>query len=85
MFFKEDVSPELQSRPLYLEEKDNEEPAAEKYRIGPVVEKQYWFNEPVEGDRGPCKWLGLLASDNELTNRISQGLIWCLSFKPLAI
>ncbi len=61
LFFKEDVSPELQSRPLYLEEKDNEEPAAEKYRIGPVVEKQYWFNEPVEGDRGPCKWLGLLA------------------------
>ncbi|KAK0447228.1 kinase-like domain-containing protein [Armillaria borealis] len=59
LFFKEDVSPELQSRPLYLEEKDNEEPAAEKYRIGPVVEKQYWFNEPIEGDRGP--WLDMVS------------------------
>ncbi|KAG7445339.1 uncharacterized protein BT62DRAFT_933183 [Guyanagaster necrorhizus] len=33
LFFKEDVSPGLQSRPLYLNEKDNEEPAAERYRI----------------------------------------------------
>ncbi|PBK63880.1 hypothetical protein ARMSODRAFT_893717 [Armillaria solidipes] len=59
LFFKEDVSPELQSRPLYLTEKDNEEPAAEKYRIGPVVDRQYWFNGPVEGDRGP--WPDMLS------------------------
>ncbi|PBK86338.1 hypothetical protein ARMGADRAFT_534458 [Armillaria gallica] len=59
LFFKEDVNPELQSRSLYLEEKDNEEPAAEKYRIGPVVDRQYWFNGPVEGDRGP--WPDMLS------------------------
>ncbi|SJL17039.1 uncharacterized protein ARMOST_20580 [Armillaria ostoyae] len=53
LFFKEDVSLELQSRPLYAQEKDNEKPDAEKYRIGPVVNKQYWFDEPIEGDRGP--------------------------------
>ena len=45
-----------------MEEKDNGEPAAEKYRIRPVVEKQYWFNELIEGDRGPCKRLGSLTS-----------------------
>ncbi|PBK63885.1 hypothetical protein ARMSODRAFT_520005 [Armillaria solidipes] len=59
LFFKEDVSPELQSKSLYLTEKDNEEPAAEKYRIGPVVDRQYWFNGPVEGDRGP--WPDMLS------------------------
>ncbi|KAK0229885.1 hypothetical protein EDD85DRAFT_957005 [Armillaria nabsnona] len=37
----------------------NEEPAAGKYRIGPVAEKQYWFNEPIEGDRGP--WLDMVS------------------------
>ncbi|KAK0460523.1 kinase-like domain-containing protein [Desarmillaria tabescens] len=57
LFFKEDVSPELRDRPLYLKEEHNTEPAAQKYRIGPVVDKQYWFNEYVEGDRGP--WLDM--------------------------
>ncbi len=57
LFFKEDVSSELQSRPLYLRESDNKESAADKYRIGPVVDNQYWFGgeEPVVGDRGPCR------------------------------
>ncbi|KAG7445347.1 uncharacterized protein BT62DRAFT_190732 [Guyanagaster necrorhizus] len=50
LFFKEDVSPELQSRQLYLRERDNKEPA-EKYKIGPVVEKQYWYNGSADGDR----------------------------------
>ncbi|KAK0460540.1 uncharacterized protein EV420DRAFT_1641090 [Desarmillaria tabescens] len=45
LFFKKSVSPELQSW-LYARERDSEEPAAERYRIGPVVDKQYWFNEP---------------------------------------
>ncbi|PBK63876.1 hypothetical protein ARMSODRAFT_893613 [Armillaria solidipes] len=57
LFFKEDVSPELRDRPLYLKEEHNNEPAAEKYRIGPVVDKQYWFSEQVAGDRGP--WLDM--------------------------
>ncbi len=57
LFFKEDVSPELQNRLLYMKKEHNTEPAAEKYRIGPVVDKQYWFNEPIEGDRGPCESL----------------------------
>ncbi|KAK0460561.1 uncharacterized protein EV420DRAFT_1641108 [Desarmillaria tabescens] len=45
LFFKKSVSPELQSW-LYARERDSEEPAAGRYRIGPVVDKQYWFNEP---------------------------------------
>ncbi|KAK0447244.1 kinase-like domain-containing protein [Armillaria borealis] len=55
LFFKEDVSPKLQSRPLYLRESDNKESVADKYRIGPIVDNQYWFGgeEPVVGDRGP--------------------------------
>ncbi|KAK0205617.1 hypothetical protein DFS33DRAFT_783045 [Desarmillaria ectypa] len=67
LFFKEDVSPELQNRPLYKVEEHNNHPAVQKYRISPVVDKQYWFNEPIEGDRGPwpnmtsfiqatCRW-----------------------------
>lgn len=40
LFFKEDVITELQDRPFYLKEEHNNELAAEKYRIGPVVDKQ---------------------------------------------
>ncbi|PBK85282.1 hypothetical protein ARMGADRAFT_1087469 [Armillaria gallica] len=54
------VSLQLQNRPFYPTEKDNEEPAVEKYRIGPVIEKQYWFNKPVEEDRGP--WFDVMTS-----------------------
>ncbi|KAK0229858.1 hypothetical protein EDD85DRAFT_956970 [Armillaria nabsnona] len=53
------ASLQSQSGPLYSTEKDSEEPAAGKYRIGSVVEKQHWFNEPVEGDRGP--WLDMVS------------------------
>ncbi|KAK0229857.1 hypothetical protein EDD85DRAFT_775908 [Armillaria nabsnona] len=64
LFFKEDVSPERQDRPLYLKEELNNEPAAEKYRIGPVVDKQYWFSEQVAGDRGPCKFQWCIKLDS---------------------
>ncbi len=57
LFLREDVIPELQSRPLYFRESDDKESVADKYRIGPIVDNQYWFSgeEPVVGDRGPCK------------------------------
>ncbi|KAK0235162.1 hypothetical protein EDD85DRAFT_792046 [Armillaria nabsnona] len=55
LFLKEDASPKLQNRPLYLKEKDNEESTAEKDKIGPVVKKQYQLDEPVEGDCSPLE------------------------------
>ncbi|KAK0499105.1 hypothetical protein EDD18DRAFT_1103542 [Armillaria luteobubalina] len=45
--------PELHSRPIYMAKKVNKEDVAEKYRIGPVIDKQYRLNELMEGDRGP--------------------------------
>ncbi|PBK85292.1 hypothetical protein ARMGADRAFT_560897 [Armillaria gallica] len=56
LFFREDVIPELQSRLLHLRESDNKESFADKYRIGPIVDDQYWVGreEPVAGDR--CPW-----------------------------
>ncbi|KAK0229853.1 hypothetical protein EDD85DRAFT_956965 [Armillaria nabsnona] len=55
LFLREDVIPELQSRPLYLRESDNKASVTDKYRIEPIVDNQYWFGgeEPVVGDRGP--------------------------------
>ncbi|THU96791.1 hypothetical protein K435DRAFT_965772 [Dendrothele bispora CBS 962.96] len=55
IYLKEDVSEELQKRPLFLNPEDNEHPLADKYRIGPIADKAFYFlgEEPVEGDRGP--------------------------------
>jgi len=56
LYFKEDVSEELQKRPLFLNAEDNEHPLADRYRIGPIADKYFYFlgEEPLEGDRGPC-------------------------------
>ncbi|SJK99614.1 uncharacterized protein ARMOST_02922 [Armillaria ostoyae] len=38
LYFKEDVSPELQD----WSEEDNQCPSAQKSRIGPIVDKEWW-------------------------------------------
>ncbi|KDQ08120.1 hypothetical protein BOTBODRAFT_139303 [Botryobasidium botryosum FD-172 SS1] len=52
IFYTQDVSPELQSRPLY-----SGDFAEEEFRIGPSVERRFYRSERahVELDRGPWK------------------------------
>ena len=61
LYFKEDVSAELQSRPLLAEGVGNGADSsvarfADKYRIGPLVDRQWWRGARAEMDldRGPC-------------------------------
>ncbi|KAH8100363.1 kinase-like domain-containing protein, partial [Cristinia sonorae] len=58
LYFAEDVSEELRSRPLYLEQ-DKLDPAAQelaaRYRIGPIADREWWRGvyAQVDTDRGP--------------------------------
>lgn len=56
LYFSEDVSPELQSRPLFMDEERNKEEIAQKYRIGPIANREWWRRGRIDicGDRGPC-------------------------------
>ncbi|KAI0781791.1 hypothetical protein C8Q75DRAFT_812214 [Abortiporus biennis] len=60
LYFKEDVSKELQSRPLFsphlnLDENEKLQEASNKYRVGPIAHHQWWRCEraQMELDRGP--------------------------------
>jgi hypothetical protein len=58
LYFKEDVSEELQSFPLFSENKDSHiAQFSERYRIGPLIDRQWWRGERarLDLDRGPCK------------------------------
>ena len=58
LYFKEDVSEELQSLPLFSENKDPHiAQLSERYRIGPIIDRQWWRGERacLDLDRGPCK------------------------------
>lgn len=57
IYFREDVSPELQKRPLLADYHEHiSESQAEKYRIGPIAERTWWRGPKceVDADRGPC-------------------------------
>lgn len=59
LYFKDDVSPGLQARPLYFSENNNvDDPShiSQKYRIGPIVDREWWRGErrDMDADRGPC-------------------------------
>lgn len=56
IFYKEDVSPELQSRPLYAEGEIEDE-CSERFRIGPSVERRFYRSQraAMKLDRGPCE------------------------------
>lgn len=55
IYYKEDVDPRLQERPLYAEGIDEDELSG-RFRIGPSVERRFYrggrAHLPV--DRGPC-------------------------------
>ncbi|PSR78909.1 hypothetical protein PHLCEN_2v7258 [Hermanssonia centrifuga] len=63
LYFKEDVSPELQDRPLFhaaaCDLDDIFQAAAKRYRVGPISNRQWWRGEraSMRLDRGPCKYL----------------------------
>ncbi|KDQ13349.1 hypothetical protein BOTBODRAFT_111670 [Botryobasidium botryosum FD-172 SS1] len=54
LYFKEDVAPELQERPLYAAGVPGDE-ASERFRIGPTLQREFWRGERAEmdTDRGP--------------------------------
>ncbi|KAK0439089.1 kinase-like domain-containing protein [Desarmillaria tabescens] len=55
LYLFEDVSPELQARPLFKDDELNKNAIAQKYRIGPIVSRDWWRRGRmnVPGDRGP--------------------------------
>ena len=68
LYFKDDVDPDLQSRPLFRSDalpEDNAElngkldAAKDKYRIGPIADRQWWRGERAQViyDHGPCQFL----------------------------
>ena len=60
LYFKEDVSEELQSLPLFSKNDDaHVAQFSERYRIGPLIDRQWWRGERarLDLDRGPCKCL----------------------------
>ena len=59
LYYKEDVEPALQARPLYAEgaeEVDEDDDASVRFRIGPYVDWEVWrgTRANLEADRGPC-------------------------------
>lgn len=58
LYFKEDVSAELQKMPLFAGDVPDQLKAfSERYRIGPISDRQWWRNDraTMDLDRGPCK------------------------------
>jgi hypothetical protein len=57
LYYKEDVEPTLQARPLYAEG-GYEDDASARFRIGPYVDWDVWrgTRAHVHADRGPCEW-----------------------------
>lgn len=62
LYFKEDVSSELQERPLFSPSYNGDldpkfKAASEKYRIGPIADRPWWSGgrHVLNVDRGPCK------------------------------
>ena len=57
LYYKEDVEPELQGRPLYADgAEDDDDDASVRFRIGPYVDWEVWrgTRANLEADRGPC-------------------------------
>jgi hypothetical protein len=60
LYYKEDVEPALQERPLYAEDaEDSDDDASARFRIGPYVDWDIWrgTRANVEADRGPCMFI----------------------------
>lgn len=57
LFFKEDVSDSLRQRPLYAPGAPASLGGADRFRIGPSVNREFWRGkrELLDVDRGPCE------------------------------
>ena len=55
IYYKEDVDPELQARPLYAEGTPEDE-SSHRFRIGPSVDRRFYRGGRayLNIDRGPC-------------------------------
>lgn len=55
LYYKEDVEPGLQARPLYADGVDDD--AFDRFRIGPCVDWDLWRGRraDIDLDRGPCE------------------------------
>jgi len=76
LYFKEDVSAELQAVPLLSGSIDTTtRQLSEKYRIGPLINYQWWRGERAHMalDRGPCACSRSCVHDNV----IIKLLIFC--------
>lgn len=59
LYYKEDVEPALQARPLYAAEVGEiSNDAEDRFRTGPLVDWDVWRGTrwSLHVDRGPCKW-----------------------------
>jgi hypothetical protein len=77
LYFKEDVSEDLRARPLLSGTVDPTiQHLAEKYRIGPLADYQWWRSERARMtlDRGPCESC-LLSSASTMPTFLAQGLM----------
>jgi hypothetical protein len=77
LYFRDDVRADLRDRPLFspgsLPKDDTElhrrlDAAKDKYRVGPIADRQWWRSEraQVTYDHGPCEFL-LYAVDMEFS------------------
>jgi hypothetical protein len=76
LYFKEDVSAELQAVPLlsgFIDTTTRQ--LSEKYRVGPLINYQWWRGERAHMalDRGPCAFSCSCVHDNVIINL----LIFC--------
>lgn len=58
LYYKEDVSEELQARPLYSKGSSHGLGGEDRFRIGPSVRREFWRGKRADltVDRGPCEW-----------------------------
>lgn len=60
IFFKEDVPETLRDRPFYAKDTMYPPVVAEKYRVGPFMDPEWWEGwreDEVAVDRGPCAFM----------------------------
>ena len=86
LYFKEDLSPELQIKPLFAGEVPESVKAySDRYRIGPIVDRQWWRNErcDMDLDRGPCGYSAHSFVSVRSLKDLSKGRMLFPCFKPL--
>jgi hypothetical protein len=83
LYYKEDVEPALQVRPLYAD--GAEDDASARFRIGPYVDWDIWrgTRANVEADRGPCMFIFPISYPD--STHCTQGRIHCRFYELSSI